>query len=783
MKTSNGKMKIGLLATAVQGALLTMASMSAYADDAVIADATTPDNFVEIGAAYVNHTSNKFGEYSGMNDKGAYAVGNFSVKGGDGYGPGEGTTRWSVTGSNLGLDSRELSGSISKQGQWSLGAGYDELQHNTTDGYQTPYLGKMGGNNFNLPASFAGNTANTNLLTAAQLATFDEKDVNNTRKNSSFNAGYIFSPEWKMTFDYNNLKQTGAKLMAFGSDATLGTLGSAGFSYTTNGGQKVSILPNPTDYTTDTVNLALDWTGEKAHLTVAYFGSYFRNHKDNGVTWETFSTNATHQFNTMTSAPDNELHQLNLSGGYRFSPKTKLTGSFSYGRNTQDTNFINTNLMFDATPLASRIALPVNSLDGKVITTHADLKLVDQTTKDLKLSGSIKYDKRNNKTDSNIYDFYAINGVGDRATYPNTPYTLSKTQYEVAGDYRLGKNNKLLFAYNHDAIKRSCDDYAVGVGYPAGAGCLVNTETKEDKFSLGYKLKVLEGVDFSAGYVFSDRNTDYDETAITAKISIRGGTNIATGVQGTVKGLNGGNYLGFHPLYDASRDQHLIKLGVTWDANDKLSLGVNGRYADDNYTEATYGAQDGKSWNLNLDASYNYADDGSVFAFISQDYRDRDVKHVNRSNLTTNAYLWRDRLEDESTTYGLGFKQSGLMGGKLDLKGDASYSDAKSKYSTDLFYTFPGGTTTAATCAAALSCGSAPDVKNKLTQIKLTGTYAVDKQSKVAVGYLYQKLASTDYFYNGYQTGTTPTGLMPTNQNAGDYSVNVVAVSYIYSFK
>ncbi len=241
MKTSNGKMKIGLLAAAVQGALLAMASMSAYADDAVIADATTPDNFVEIGAAYVNDKSNKFGEYSGMNDKGTYAIGNFSVKGGDGYGPGEGTTRWSVTGSNLGLDSRELSGSISKQGQWSLGAGYDELQRNTTDGYQTPYIGKMGGNNFNLPASFAGNTANTNLLTPAQRASFDEKDINNTRKNSSFNAGYIFSPEWKMTFDYNNLKQSGAKLQAFGGDATSGILGAPGFSYTTNGGQRVQL--------------------------------------------------------------------------------------------------------------------------------------------------------------------------------------------------------------------------------------------------------------------------------------------------------------------------------------------------------------------------------------------------------------------------------------------------------------------------------------------------------------------------------------------------------------
>ncbi len=154
MNAPHGKMKIGVLATAVQGALFAMCAMPVHAADPDVAALTTPDNYVEVGVAGVDKSSPKFGEYTGLNDNGASLIGNFSVKGGDGYGDGNDPTRWSVSGSNLGLDSRELNASVSKQGQWNVGVGYDELRHNTTTGYQTPYIGSMGGNNFTLPSWF-----------------------------------------------------------------------------------------------------------------------------------------------------------------------------------------------------------------------------------------------------------------------------------------------------------------------------------------------------------------------------------------------------------------------------------------------------------------------------------------------------------------------------------------------------------------------------------------------------------------------------------------------------
>lgn len=759
-------MKLGVLAAAVQGALLAMFAVSAQAQDDTVTALTTPDNSIEVGVIGTDKDSNKFGEYTGLRKSGADFLGNFNVRGGD-YGSETGTRRWSVYGTNLGLTSRELGGSISDQGKWNLGIDYDELQHNTTTGYQTPYQGSMGGNSFTLPAGF-GTAANTQSLNATtQLPAFHTVDVNNARKNTALSGGYYFSPQWRITVDFNNLEQSGAKLMAFGADAHGGGTG-----------ERVSILPNPTDYTTNTVNVAVDWIGEKGHLTGAYYASDFKDHYDR-VTWTTFAgANTT---DTMTTPPSNQFHQLSLTGGYKFPYATKLIGGLSYGRNTQNDSFVTPDIM--VTPA------PVGSLNGLVVTEHADAKLVNQSIKNLSLSAGFKYDKRDNRTTSNIYDFNAISGSPSNVgVYPNTPFSWRKTQFDLDANYRLTSHQRINVAYAHDDMKRWCNNYAVSSLYPAGTNCVVDTGNKEDKFTLGYKVQATDRVGVRAGYVYSDRKTSYDTNALAAMISVRGSTNLATGDNLGIPGLNGGDFPGFHPLFDASRKQHVLKGGVDIEATDQVSFGVNGRYTDDNYYDNTYGPQDGKSWNIDVDATYTYSENGSVFGYVSQDYRDRYVRHItdswNGTHTTWTGYTWGDRLKDKGITYGIGFKQGGLLSGKLDLKGDLTYSDAKSNYSTD-FLTWISGTTTATSCAAAttLTCGSAPDIASKLTQFKLTGTYKVDKKSSVRLAYIYQKLSSTDYFYNGYQYTYSPTGVMPTNQQSGSYTVNAVAASYIYSFK
>lgn len=774
MKTHNRKMQLSVLALAVEGALLAMCAMPAYAEDDEAADLMTPTNSVEIGASYTSRSSAKFGEYNGLNKSGVDAVANFSVRGGDAYGAGNGTTRWSITGSDLGLTSRALGASISNQGQWSLSIGFDQLRHNISDTYQTPQQGSVGGNAFTLPADFGTINGQSNpsarvLDATYQLPAFHTKDVYTERKNTSFGAGYTFNPRLSLQFDFNHLDQDGAKLIGAGA---LGGIAAYG---TTWRGEAINIILNPTKYKTDTFNLALNWIGDKGHLTVGYFGSIFRDDYDSVSSQNAFVSNGgapclpggacTYQTNVLSTAPDNSLHQLNLTGGYAFSSATKLSGGLSYGRNTQNNSYVSGQ--------PEIFSAPRSSLDGKVITTHADLKLTHQATKDLALSAGVKYNERENKSPSNIYQFYAINNVTTVDYAANAPYSNRKTQLELAGDYRLSKGQKVRLAYEYENIKRWCDSYAI-----SGANCLVNPGNDENKLGVTYRLKALENVNFNAGYTFSKRGASFEGNAITPLSGLD---------TATPNDVNAQNYPGYIAYPYAKRDQHLVKAGVSWQASDQLDLSLNGRYAHDDY-DATLGVQNGNTASINLDATYAYSENGSVAAYASWAKRERELRAgasgsgaVNAASsyaaLVAPANIWTNQLKDDSNAIGLNAKHRGLMGGKLEIIGDVSYTIDKTHYSTQVPYQATCGT------AAVLTCGDTPDIKSKLITLKLTGNYQLDKKSRVSLGYLYQHRNSNDYYYNAYQYGYTPNRILPTNEQAPSYSVSVVAVTYNYSFK
>ncbi len=454
-----------------------------------------------------------------------------------------------------------------------------------------------------------------------------------------------------------------------------------------------------------------------------------------------------------------------------------------------------------------------SSLNGLVVTTHADLKLTDQTINDLALSAGIKYDKNDDRTSSDIYNFNSINGAANTvAHYPNTPLSFKKTQLELAGDYRLAKYQMIRLAYNHDDVRRWCNQYAAGVGpftaginayvagvnnYPAGTNCVVATATREDKLSANYKLKASDVVNLNVGYTYGRRKTDSDQNAIAAFISTNGNPNPAL-LPATLptRGVNAGDYVGFYPFFDASRKQQVAKAGVNWQATEKLSLTLGGRYTADKY-DSTYGVQKGNSGSLNLDATYGYSDTGAITAYLTRQHRQRDMTSLQRSPFLLAAAAtaaavaipsgatWTNTLKDDDATLGLSIKQAGLLNGKLDVVGDLTYSLGTTTYGTQLDYATTTLAPASLTCAAAtiLSCGNLPAIKNTMTQIKLTGTYRVDKSSSVAVAYAFRRLESNDYFYNGYQYGATPTTVMPTNQQPGSYAVNLVAVAYTYSFR
>ena len=229
---------------------------------------------------------------------------------------------------------------------------------------------------------------------------------------------------------------------------------------------------------------------------------------------------------------------------------------------------------------------------------------------------------------------------------------------------------------------------------------------------------------------------------------------------------------------------------------------MSGRYVTDKYFESTLGVQDSQTTGLNLDATFSYGDGSSVSAYASWQNSKKNLKMgaapgtgasatpgavgVNAGTsyaaLVAPTNIWTNDAKDDGNAFGIAAKHRGLMGGKLEFTGDLSYSIDKTDSSTLIPYYVASAAAPTCSSPASRTCGDSPTIKSELTTLKLTGIYQVDKSSKVAVRYMYQKLKSDDYNYQTTQYGYTPLRGLPANLQEPNYSVNVVTASYIYNF-
>jgi len=816
MKTCNKIMGRSILTIAIQGALGVMFAVpvAAFADDDVSA-LTNPTNTVDAEVKSVSGSSAKFGEYNGLNKAGDYFIGNLNVRGGDAYGQGDGLTRWSLLVDDLGTTSDRLQATMSKQGEWNVGIGYDQLQHNITDSYSSPFLGNLGGNTFTLPSNFGVistgslHPLGTQQLSATQLADFQNHDVYSSRNNSSLTAGYNLNTHWNFQVDFNEDLQSGAKLtQAASNGASEGS--STGYWKT----ESPVTLMTPTNYRTETLNFAANWQQDASFMTVSYLMSYFRN-ADTQLSWDNSITSGTgtqsgYQVNMLSTMPDNDFYQVNVKGGTSLSPTMKLAGGFSYGTNTQNTPFL-----VDPYVLQPAFALPAGSLAGLVNTTNANVKLTDQYSKDLTLSAGLKFDRRDNETPSNVYHYYDLDGglqvpplsptgtvQGPRVNI-NTPFSYQKEDLELAADLRIDSKHTVRFAYVHEDLARWCNNLAGAAestagaapigGYAAslaGANCEVVPSDREDTVSVNYRGKASPTVSYTAGYSFADRQSSYDHDAITSLNNQTPGNQVGL--------VNASDVMGFLASYEASRLESAIKGGVNWQANDALTFGVNAKYIQDSYPDSTLGVQNSTTSSINLDVTYNASENSVHSVYLSYQDRERsELDGQNGTTLTTNYYspsmvaptnIWQNSLSDQSLTLGYSMTQKGMMKGKLDVKGDVSLSIAQSQYDVALNpgYSSGSGATivTPATCANAniMSCGALPVIYYNTLDLTLKAKYQIDNRSRLVLGYQYQQLLSSDYVLNTYQYGYTPTTAMPTNQQSPNYAVTVVTAAYVYNF-
>ena len=810
------------LVTAVRSALTALAFVpGVYAADAsedAVLELTQPVNQVQIGAGYVDKDSAKFGEFNGLDQKGAYAIGGFELYG---RGDKDSAYRWRLFGTDLGLNTRNIQGEAGSQGKFRVTFGYDELDRNYSDDYKTPWQG-AGTSTLTLPAGYpaanpAAVTAGTGPLynwnniqspyaTAACATTggvptaacrgpgylipanMNSFDVGTKRSRGDVAASVQLGSGWSFSVTARHEEKDGTKLTGVAM-----------------GGFKGALMPEPISSSTDNFGAKFSFNSKSGSLILGYNASLYKNDiKAWTVQYPFAAANATtpgvlNNLSMMNGAPDNQMHQLNLTGGYNFSPATRLVLNGSYSRLTQNQDF--------AYQSGPGWVVPAASANGKVTMSTLFAKLTTRQSKDLFLSMGYKYNYHDDESPARTYritqyDSALTANTPTAATLfannnlTNEPTNRKQNQVNLDADYKLGRGQTLAAAYEWQQIERTTD----------GHENIFNAEkSRENTGRIEYRNSMTANMSGRLSYAYSQRRVgDYREPELHPAASANN-----VGAYGELPG--------YRQFFIADRNRDKLRSALNFQASDALSLQAGLDFNNDKYP-SQYGLKETSGWVLNLDSSYAASENLSFNAFYT--YENMKAKQdslsmaVNRNTtpVTINATpalgscaaftaatgtlpngyytdpcrMWSESQGDKVSTLGIGFKTGGMMGGRLALNGDLTVSRAKTPISlTGGVFSSNGAAVNPNVWFPAQSFPD--DVTSNVIDLRLVAHYTLDKSSALRLNYQYRHLSSSDWQYDAYANSAL--GVLAVQAFVGpamtspNYTVNVVGITYIYRFR
>lgn len=748
---------------------------------------TTPGSEIEVGVGHVSDDSFKFGDYGrGLEKSGAHLIGNVDLNmRGDGN-----ATYLQLIGRNLGLDSRSIQIMGGEQGNYGLSLEYDELIKLHSDSYQTPFTG-MGSTYLTKPAVWAvGAAANPSTATMTDLAANMKRfNIETQRKAASFGLTKQLAAGWNVALNYKREKKEGTQL----SGAPMQTVNASE-------NRSTFLAPDPIDYTTDLFDAVARYADDKLQMQAGYHVSLFDN-AIRSLGWDSLACSPdgggiaspcvgegglTGRLGMM---PGNQFHRLKVSGGYTLSKDTRLTGGLSFGRATQNEAFL---------PYSTRtdIAMPATaSLNGKVDTTHADVKLNTKLTHESTLTAGYKYDDRDNRTPINQYTYY----IADNTSLPlyqasvrtNTP--LSKKQQKLYADidYDLSAATRLNLGYDFDKVTHT---------YEPTAG------DKEHTIKAEVKHHFSDTTTGGLAYAYADRKaSDYNSMApamathtatYLASLCVAPNTflynGVATVCTGELAGTATTPFLDTPSLrkyFLADRKRNKLRAFADISPSEKLDLQFGASYYNEKYpdTEAGYGLTKATGWTANFDANWAATDsvNGIFFATFEDsetEQRESDTK-LDRLGRQLNTQAFFDTYggvisrTDRSLTLGLGFKVK--QDDSFDWGGNLTHATTTGSTRFSNL-----GTATSVTFGPlATNLWPMPDAVTRLNRLDLFGKYKVRKDLTLNMRYAYEQYNSVDWAWDGQTIAIAPTNFISTEQISPDYRVNVVSASLIYSFK
>jgi MtrB/PioB family decaheme-associated outer membrane protein len=354
-----------------------------------------PISTVSIGLGFVDSDNQRFGQYSGLRDQGAYGL-----LGLDFIRRNDDTGTWlKLTGRNLGLDSRELRFEHNRQGNWGYFIEYGETPRH---------------NPFAISTRLAG--VGTSVQTINGTPAPYSLDLSTERETFKLGFDKWLPRGFDVQVRFHNEEKDGARQWGQGTN------------------NNIRFLTDPINQTTRQLEVLVGFTGERLQLSGGYYGTDFTNHNTalnvvGGIAGQT----------PMALPPGNQSHQFNLAGGYQFTPTTRGTFKVAQGRLTQNEAFI------VPAALSGR-----GDLGGRIDTTLVQMGLTARPLPKLSLLANVRHEDRHDRTPIAQY-----NTPGGTQNGFNEPRSFRTTTGKVEAGYALAHGFRAIGGVEYDERIRS----------------------------------------------------------------------------------------------------------------------------------------------------------------------------------------------------------------------------------------------------------------------------------------------------------------------------------------
>jgi MtrB/PioB family decaheme-associated outer membrane protein len=599
-----------------------IAATESEEDDGLLRNGFSGNVSLGAGGVHLNRDTFKFGDLTGLDDTTGFAFGDTDLS--YNHGP----YYVDIFGDDLGLQKRRIYIEGGSYGNFNIYAGYDQTPYLISN-FNNSFLDGIGSNTLTLPTGFVTSGSTSGMT----ITGVDQVDLE-VDDRFSFTAGgskTFGDLKFNLDFKREDKQSTYSIGSVFGTDWA-------------NAGS--TIAPVAFDQVTHEATATLEYNGENGQAQLQYFFSDFNNQRESFTLENPFTIGATNGL--ISGDPDNQHHQITLSGGISLNHNTRISAVAEYGIMNQDEN------LFPFGVGTSTALLPRQTADAQIINTHVGLNMSTQPLPRLSLSAKYKYYQTVNNTPQDLFLKIANDGgaqttnTSDDALF-NLPYDYIQNKINVTGVYKVFSDTSIKMDYEFDDMERSFRAVS---------------ETREHTVKGRLKSTHFEHMHFNVNASYANRSVD---DYISNNVFVARHLDIVVGLNGAQFEVNPD--LRRHDIADRER----IKYGasMTFLPGYFINVGINAQFQDDDYNNSILGLLESQNRNLTVDVNY-FGKLESLYLFYTYDESDdrqrgREFSSAATSTMTSND--WEALHDDKTHTAGLG-GYIGFWNDELVLKAD-----------------------------------------------------------------------------------------------------------------